>query len=199
MLKTACKRYVYRFACDIQSLLGYNPEEIFQIVDLKPGLLQASSRTITAPFRPTLLLRSDPIPLKRHIEADDDEADTAYVEPLAMTTGQVVLAKNSNKKAFKSRGTETIKIGEKEVTVDDRTKKFFCGKDWHDAAENCRTPCPNGQTKECEDGDKCYADTNCDYWEWKDAQKDNGVARSTDCTPDLGGELRRTTATNQTS
>ena len=35
MLKTACKRYVYRFACDIQSLLGYNPEEIFQIVDLK--------------------------------------------------------------------------------------------------------------------------------------------------------------------
>ena len=29
MLKTACKRYVYRFACDIQSLLGYNPEEIF--------------------------------------------------------------------------------------------------------------------------------------------------------------------------
>ncbi|XP_073994633.1 ETS transcription factor pointed isoform X1 [Rhodnius prolixus] len=33
--KTAGKRYVYRFVCDLQSLLGYSPEEMHAIVDLK--------------------------------------------------------------------------------------------------------------------------------------------------------------------
>lgn len=36
ILKTAGKRYVYRFVCDLQGLLGYSPEEIHQMVDLKP-------------------------------------------------------------------------------------------------------------------------------------------------------------------
>ena len=34
--KTAGKRYVYRFVCDLQSLLGYTPDELHAIVDLKP-------------------------------------------------------------------------------------------------------------------------------------------------------------------
>ncbi|RWS14387.1 protein C-ets-1-like isoform X3 [Dinothrombium tinctorium] len=34
--KTAGKRYVYRFVCDLQSLLGYSPEELHALVDLKP-------------------------------------------------------------------------------------------------------------------------------------------------------------------
>ncbi|RWS31863.1 Transforming protein p54/c-ets-1-like protein [Leptotrombidium deliense] len=34
--KTAGKRYVYRFVCDLQSLLGYSPEELHAAVDLKP-------------------------------------------------------------------------------------------------------------------------------------------------------------------
>ncbi|GLG99104.1 DNA-binding protein Ets97D [Gryllus bimaculatus] len=34
--KTAGKRYVYRFVCDLQSLLGYSPEELYAMVDLKP-------------------------------------------------------------------------------------------------------------------------------------------------------------------
>ncbi|GAB6023134.1 hypothetical protein CHUAL_007217 [Chamberlinius hualienensis] len=34
--KTAGKRYVYRFVCDLQSLLGYTPEELHTMVDLKP-------------------------------------------------------------------------------------------------------------------------------------------------------------------
>ncbi|XP_059476144.1 protein C-ets-1 isoform X2 [Neocloeon triangulifer] len=35
--KTAGKRYVYRFVCDLQSLLGYTPEELHQMVDVKPS------------------------------------------------------------------------------------------------------------------------------------------------------------------
>jgi len=34
--KTAGKRYVYRFVCDLQSLLGYTPEELHAMVDLQP-------------------------------------------------------------------------------------------------------------------------------------------------------------------
>lgn len=34
--KTAGKRYVYRFVCDLQSLLGYTPEELFEACDVKP-------------------------------------------------------------------------------------------------------------------------------------------------------------------
>lgn len=34
--KTAGKRYVYRFVCDLQNLLGYTPEELHALVDLKP-------------------------------------------------------------------------------------------------------------------------------------------------------------------
>ncbi|KAG8182679.1 hypothetical protein JTE90_017658, partial [Oedothorax gibbosus] len=33
--KTAGKRYVYRFVCDLQNLLGYTPEELHAMVDLK--------------------------------------------------------------------------------------------------------------------------------------------------------------------
>ncbi|UYV81841.1 ETS1 [Cordylochernes scorpioides] len=34
--KTAGKRYVYRFVCDLQNILGYAPEDLHQMVDLKP-------------------------------------------------------------------------------------------------------------------------------------------------------------------
>ncbi|KAK9680117.1 Ets-domain [Popillia japonica] len=34
--KTAGKRYVYRFVCDLQTLLGHTPEELHAMVDLKP-------------------------------------------------------------------------------------------------------------------------------------------------------------------
>ncbi|NP_001158434.1 v-ets erythroblastosis virus E26 oncogene homolog 1 [Saccoglossus kowalevskii] len=34
--KTSGKRYVYRFVCDLQSLLGYTPEEIHQMVGVRP-------------------------------------------------------------------------------------------------------------------------------------------------------------------
>ena len=38
ILKTAGKRYVYRFVCDLQGLLGHSPEEVHAMVDFKPDL-----------------------------------------------------------------------------------------------------------------------------------------------------------------
>ncbi|XP_078490204.1 transcription factor protein [Ciona intestinalis] len=34
--KTAGRRYVYRFVCDLQSLLGYSPTELHSMLDVKP-------------------------------------------------------------------------------------------------------------------------------------------------------------------
>ncbi|GFS24410.1 protein C-ets-1 [Elysia marginata] len=34
--KTAGKRYVYRFVCDLQNLLGYTPDELFDACDIQP-------------------------------------------------------------------------------------------------------------------------------------------------------------------
>jgi c-ets proto-oncogene protein len=34
--KTAGKRYIYRFVCDLQSVLGYGPEEYFRITGIQP-------------------------------------------------------------------------------------------------------------------------------------------------------------------
>lgn len=36
--KTAGKRYVYRFVCDLQNLLGYSPEQLHAMVDLKTDI-----------------------------------------------------------------------------------------------------------------------------------------------------------------
>ena len=38
ILKTSGKRYVYRFVCDLQGLLGYTPEEVRAMVDFRPGV-----------------------------------------------------------------------------------------------------------------------------------------------------------------
>jgi hypothetical protein len=35
--KTSGKRYVYRFVCDLQSLLGCKPEEFFALVGITPS------------------------------------------------------------------------------------------------------------------------------------------------------------------
>ena len=40
ILKTAGKRYVYRFVCDLQGLLGYSPEEVHAMVDFRPELIK---------------------------------------------------------------------------------------------------------------------------------------------------------------
>ena len=38
ILKTGGKRYVYRFVCDLQGLLGYTPEEVHAMVDFRPDV-----------------------------------------------------------------------------------------------------------------------------------------------------------------
>ncbi len=46
--KTAGKRYVYRFVCDLQSLLGYTPEELWAACDLTPQKDKDEDWTLTS-------------------------------------------------------------------------------------------------------------------------------------------------------
>lgn len=34
--KTAGKRYVYKFVCDLKAMLGFTPEELFKTYELTP-------------------------------------------------------------------------------------------------------------------------------------------------------------------
>ncbi|KAL7552970.1 hypothetical protein ACHAWF_016207 [Thalassiosira exigua] len=44
----------------------------------------------------------------------------------------------------------------------DRTRHYFCGRDWHHAADSCHRHCVGGTSDECGEGETCYADTPCD-------------------------------------
>jgi hypothetical protein len=44
----------------------------------------------------------------------------------------------------------------------DHKRHYFCGTDWHHAANSCHKHCPDGMSSSCADGETCYADTPCD-------------------------------------
>ena len=41
----------------------------------------------------------------------------------------------------------------------DRTRHYFCGRDWHHASQSCHRHCGGGLSSECGEGETCYADT----------------------------------------
>ncbi len=41
----------------------------------------------------------------------------------------------------------------------DRTRHYFCGRDWHHASQSCHRHCGGGSSSECGEGETCYADT----------------------------------------
>ena len=38
-------RYVYKFVCDLQALLGYNPEQLQEVINLQSGIPSSNSGT----------------------------------------------------------------------------------------------------------------------------------------------------------
>ena len=116
------------------------------------------------PFQPATVLESDPI-LASDIHPKVRQEHEAAVVPLRMTTGHVRMrgagvskfdhqwsTMNDVRKAQASKKTEPS----------DRSRKMFCGSDWHDAAAKCKTHCPSGSSSDCPEGERCFADTPCD-------------------------------------
>jgi len=113
-----------------------------EILDLKT--LHTASST-AAPFRPETMLQAPTI----------TTPSSHY--PVKMVTGQIMIRHPTPSGKQKKKVTVTDKY---EYT--DRTRHYFCGTDWHDAAKKCGTPCPGGTPGECPDSETCYADTPCD-------------------------------------
>jgi len=128
------------------------------ILDLKP-LHQLQKNKYLDPFRPQVIFSSD--------EINDENA-----HPIHLTTGQLLLEKRAGTNADTPQKYEIPNNSE----INDQTRKYFCGKDWHDASTKCKTPCPSGQASECPGDERCYADTSCDIWSHTSAQE--GTSKS---------------------
>jgi hypothetical protein len=109
-----------------------------QILDLKPAM--QTDKTHVAPFRPKLLFDS---PLLANNTG----------KPVSLVTGQVIMSSLAI-----SQSDSSV---QKEAVVD-RTRHYFCGTDWNDAASKCSTHCPGGIASNCAEGESCFADTPCD-------------------------------------
>ncbi len=125
-----------------------------EILDLKP--LHGFRKKYLDPFRPKTIFTSE--------EINDDNA-----HPIHLTTGQVVL----EKKSIKDGEIRSYQLT-KDQEINDQTRKYFCGTDWHDASSKCRTPCPSGQAHECPGDERCYADTSCDIFSNSHAEINSG-------------------------
>ncbi len=128
----------------------------WKILDLKAlhprkGSSQpALASTALPPFQPPVLFSTK----------DDPSFRDSEVKPIQMITGQVLV-----KSPGKPREKMDLSQMNAETEINDRNRHYFCGSDWHDAAQRCSHPCPSGQASECPDDQRCYADTPCNLQE----------------------------------
>ena len=118
-----------------------------QIMDLK--LLHGFRKIYLEPFRPKVIFASE--------EINDDNA-----HPIHLTTGQLLIQKTRHSSSPVSDEKEEKDRVSSDQSINDQTRHYFCGTDWHDASSKCSTPCPNGQANECPNDERCFADTPCD-------------------------------------
>jgi hypothetical protein len=127
-----------------------------QILDLK-RLHQNNHKTGVnkqlAPFTPSVLFSSLPI--------ENEDA-----KPLSMTMGHILIEIDEPK-------PKQAHPKAKNSDINDRTRHYFCGNDWHDASQKCGTPCPDGQSGECPEGERCFADTSCDILSHTEALRED--------------------------
>ncbi len=155
-------------------------EYVVQVLDLKPlhsrrrqGSSKDSSSSSSSvdptrlgvPFRPEPLFTSEPLKFPSHPqqqgEASTDSAKND-VKPLQLVTGHVLIANQQQQHENMQKQNEEDEKKQQAYLQDERTRHYFCGKDWHDAATRCGKHCPGGSPSECGEDERCYADTPCD-------------------------------------
>jgi len=120
---------------------------VLEIMDLKP--LHGFRKKYLEPFRPKTIFTAG-------------EIHQQHAQPIHLTTGQLLIRKHRHS----SYGDATEKQKQYKIPSDqeinDTTRHYFCGDDWHDASTKCKIPCPSGQTSDCPNSERCFADTSCD-------------------------------------
>ncbi|CAJ1906985.1 unnamed protein product [Cylindrotheca closterium] len=148
-----------------------NKEWVLEILDLKK-LHQRNVGTFMAPFQPKSLFTSEPVTFS---------TDTnAY--PVQLTSAHLVIA---DPEAGVKKGVHPDAVNNNDIN--DTNRHYFCGKDWHDATERCGTPCPGGQSSECPDDERCFADTPCDILNYAGSEEQENNPKEFMLTP--GGGL----------
>ncbi|GAX23297.1 hypothetical protein FisN_21Hh017 [Fistulifera solaris] len=84
------------------------------------------------------------------------------LEPLRMTVGHVLIPKRDSILQRSAQQKQQKDTTTSSTQQQDRTRHYFCGTDWHHAAQSCQTHCPTGRSSDCPDGQRCFADTPCD-------------------------------------
>jgi len=149
-----------------------------KVLDLKPlhGRRGAAAELTAFPFYPSVMFTTEGVEVdtayagshkqQKQQQEQHEQLQLQPPVPIKVASGQVLLRKS----AMNADGTYTTATGTggrhkppgQFVESDDRTRHYFCGTSWHDAAERCAVPCPNGQAGDCPDGEQCYAETPCD-------------------------------------
>ncbi|KAL7509610.1 hypothetical protein ACHAXN_006567 [Cyclotella atomus] len=144
-----------------------------RVINLKP-LHSRDEEMIddpNGPFAPRTMFLS---PL-----AGDDDDSAGDVYPIKLQSVQIPIQRNKlgeeerSRQRHKKMDVSSSNIGgygtnsgippKDELNKEyDRTRHYFCGRDWHHASSSCHRHCPGGVSTECNDGETCYADTPCD-------------------------------------
>lgn len=130
-----------------EALAFWTPGWRLRVLDLRPASVSKQGQTA---FIPNVLLESSPvIPPDSPRNAQGDRIDQIVsFEPVAVATGQL-LTRNIDKTTKSQKPPR------------DKTVQYFCGTDWHDASERCAVHCPSGQSSDCPENERCFADTPC--------------------------------------
>ncbi|KAL7519369.1 hypothetical protein ACHAWX_004136 [Stephanocyclus meneghinianus] len=119
------------------------------------------------PFSPRTMFLSSPLSDK----SIRSEVQTAQAYPLKLIPIQIPMTRTKLGEEEKSRqrhrktegyGTNSAIPPKDDASDYDRTRHYFCGRDWHHAAQSCHRHCGGGLSSECAEGESCYADTPCD-------------------------------------
>ena len=147
-----------------------------RILNLKPLHLQKDEkREEYGPFSPRsmflspLLAESTKI---MHENVPSISADGGEVYPLKMMAVHIPVARTKLGEEERSRqrhkkdtsshgyGTNSAIPPKDELNKDyDRTRHYFCGRDWHHASQSCHRHCASGVSSDCGEGEQCFADT----------------------------------------
>lgn len=125
--------------------------------EIKDGLLSQ----LNGPFVPNTLFVS---PLTSTSEQNNNPVYPLKMLPLHIPMQRITLGEEEKSrqrhKKDSSYGTNLGIPPKNEHNQEyDRTRHYFCGKDWHHAANSCHRHCPGGSSSDCGEGESCFADT----------------------------------------
>eukprot|EP00804_Cyclotella_cryptica_P030356 CCRYP_011898-RA/>CCRYP_011898-RA protein AED:0.02 eAED:0.02 QI:389/1/1/1/1/1/2/670/819 len=143
-----------------------------RVLNLKPlHSLYDDNEGPHGPFSPRTMFLSSPLSADTIRTDTPPENASPKAYPVKLLALQIPMTRTKLGEEEKSRqrhkknegyGTNSAIPPKDEASDHDHTRHYFCGRDWHHAAQSCHRHCGGGMSSECGEGERCYADTPCD-------------------------------------